>query len=71
MIQGGISMDDAVYPSDGKLLSSFRLKPPTLSNNKNYRLKKVVFFLCNKRELAVKPTIYQNSAVSEAFLGKF
>ena len=28
------------------------------------------FFLCNKRKIAVKPTIHQNSAVSKTFLGK-
>ena len=27
------------------------------------------FFLCNKRKLAVKPTIHQNSALSKALLG--
>ena len=29
------------------------------------------FFLCNKRKIAVKPTIHQNSAASKTFLGKF
>ena len=48
-------------PSDGKLLSNFSgLKHLSLSNNKNYRLKKEEFFLCNKRKVAVKPTIHQN-----------
>ena len=28
------------------------------------------FFLCNKREIAVKPTMHPNSAVSKEFLGK-
>ena len=49
--------------------------PLSLSNNKNYRLKKKIFefFLCslfNKRKIAVKPTIHQNSASSKAFIGK-
>ena len=43
----------------------------SLSNNKNYRLKKVDFFLCNKGKIAVKLTIHQHSAVSEALLEKF
>ena len=42
-----------------------------LCNNKNYGLKEVEFFLCNKRKIAVKPTIHQNSVVSKTFLGKF
>ena len=29
------------------------------------------FFLCNKRKIAVKPTIHQKSAVSKALLRKF
>ena len=29
------------------------------------------FLHCNKRKIAVKPTINQNSAVSKALLGKF
>ena len=41
--------------------------PPSLSNNENYRLKKIVFFLCNKHRIAVvKPTIYRNPAVLKA-----
>ena len=32
--------------------------PLLLSNNKKYRLKKVEFFLCNKRKIIVKPTIH-------------
>ena len=48
------------------------LNPLSLSNNKNYRLKKSVeLFLCNKRKIAVKPTIHQSSAVSKAFLENF
>ena len=43
----------------------------SLSNNKNYRLKKSGAFFCNKRKIAVKTTMQQNSAVSKAFLGKF
>ena len=43
----------------------------SLSNNKNYRLKKSEVFLCNKRKIAVKQIIYHNSAVSKALLGKF
>ena len=46
------------------------LDPLPLSNNKNYRLKKNGFFLCDKRKIAVKPTMHQNSAVSKALLGK-
>ena len=30
----------------------------SLSNNKNYNLKKMEFFLCNKRKIAVKRTIH-------------
>ena len=59
-------------PSGGKLLSNFSgLRHLSLSNNKNYRLKKEEFFLCNKRKIAVKPTIHQNSVVSKTLLGKF
>ena len=39
------------------------LSPFSLSNNKNYRLKKAEFFLCNKRKIVAKPTIHQISAV--------
>ena len=46
------------------------LNPFTRSNNKENRLKKVEFFLCNKRKLTVKQTIYHNSAVSKTLLGK-
>ena len=46
------------------------LKPLSLSNNKNYRLKKVEFFFCNKRKRAVKLTIHQNSTASKALLRK-
>ena len=42
----------------------------SLSNNKNYRLRKSGGFLCNKRKKAVKFTIHQDSAVSKALLGK-
>ena len=42
----------------------------SISNNKNYILKKKGVFLCNKRKIAVKPTVHQNSAVSKALLGK-
>ena len=46
------------------------LKRLSLSNNKNYVLKKMIFFLCcNKRKIATKLTIHQNSAVSKALLG--
>ena len=45
------------------------LNPLSLSNNKNYRLKKVEFFLCNRRKIAAKLTIHQDSAVSKAFFG--
>ena len=47
------------------------LKPLSLSHSKNYRLKKTDFFLCNKRETAVKQTLYQNPPASKALLGKF
>ena len=47
------------------------LNPASLSYNKNYKLKKNWFFLCNKRKRAVKPAIHQNSAVSRTFLRKF
>ena len=46
------------------------VNPPSLSNNKNFRLKKVVFFLCNKLKIAVKTIIHQNSALSKTLLGK-
>ena len=39
-----------------------------LSNNKNYRLKESAIFLCNKGKIDVKPTIYQNSAISKTLL---
>ena len=39
-------------------------------NNKNYRLNKSGFSLCNKCKIAVKPTIYHNSAASKVFLRK-
>ena len=28
------------------------------------------FFICNKRKIAVRPTIHQNSSVSKALIGK-
>ena len=44
----------------------------SVSNNKNYRLKKSrVFPLCNKHKTAFRPTIHQNPAASKALLGKF
>ena len=46
-------------------------KPLSLSNNRYCRLKKVEFFLFNKRKIAVKLTIPPNPAVSKALLGKF
>ena len=52
-----------------KQLSGLNLR--LLSNNKNYRSKKSGFFLCNKREIAVKETIHQNLAVSNTLFGKF
>ena len=48
------------------------LKPLLLSNNKNYSFyEKLIFFLCNKCKIVVKPTIHQNSAAPKIFLGKF
>ena len=47
------------------------LNPLSISNNKNYRLKKNGVFVCNKRRIAVKRTIHQISAVSKAFFGNF
>ena len=47
------------------------LNPFPVSNNINYRLKKSGLFLCNKRKIAVKPTIHQNLAVSKAFWENF
>ena len=47
------------------------LNPLLLSNNRNYRLKESGVFLCDKRKIAVKPTIHQNSAISKALLRKF
>ena len=60
--------------SDGKWQMTFarmancRLNPFSVSNNKNYRLKKSGGF--HKRKIAVKPTIHQNSAVSKVLMGK-
>ena len=47
------------------------LNPFSLSNNKNYRLKKSRVFLCNKRKAAVKLKKDLSSVVSKALLGKF
>ena len=44
--------------------------PFSLSNNKNYRLKKSGV-LSDKRKIAVKPIIQKISTVSKALLGKF
>ena len=41
------------------------LNPLSLSNNKNYRLKRN--FLCKKHKIAVKPNIHQTLAVSKHF----
>ena len=46
------------------------LTPYLLSNNEICRLKKVKFFFCNKRKMAVKVTIQQNSAISKSLLAK-
>ena len=43
----------------------------SLSNNKNYRLKKNAFFLCNKLTIAFKQTMPRNSAASKTLSGKF
>ena len=43
------------------------LDPVLPSNNK---ITKMEFFLCNKRKIVLKPTMHQNSAVSEALLRK-
>ena len=43
----------------------------SLSNNKNYGLKKSGIFLCDKRKIAAKSTMQQNSTASKIFLGKF
>ena len=40
------------------------------NHSKNYRLRKLKFFLFNKRKIDVKPTVHQNSAVPKALLGK-
>ena len=40
------------------------------NHNKNYRLRKLKFFLFNKRKIDVKPTVHQNSVVPKALLGK-
>ena len=47
------------------------LNPLSLSINKNYKLKKIGVFLCNKHKIAVKPIIHQNSAALKATLRKF
>ena len=46
------------------------LDPISLSNNKNYRQRKMEFFLCNKHKIVLKPNMHQNSAVSKALLEK-
>ena len=46
------------------------INPLSLSNNKNYRLNKVEFFLCNKYKVVVERIIHGNSVVSKALLGK-
>ena len=43
----------------------------SVSNNKDYRLKKSGGFFCNKFKMAIKSAIHQNSAVSKALLGNF
>ena len=43
----------------------------SLSNNKNYRLKKVEFFVCNKCKITVKLTMHHNTAFVKALLGNF
>ena len=45
--------------------------PVSLSNNKNYRYRKLEFFLCNKRKIVVILIIHQNSGVSKALLENF
>ena len=47
------------------------LNPLSLSNNKNFTLKKNGIFFCNIRKIAFKLTIHQNLAVSKALFGKF
>ena len=47
------------------------LSPVSISNNKNYRKRKIEFFVCNKRKIVLKQTMHQNSAVSKALLKKF
>ena len=42
----------------------------SLSNTKNYRLKRKLEFSL-KRKITIKPTIHQNSTVSKALLRKF
>ena len=56
-----------------KLAKQFSgLKFLSVSNNKNYRLKKnKVFPLCNKHKTAVRTTIHQNLAASKALLQLF
>ena len=46
------------------------LKPLSLSNNKNQRLRKVKFFLWNKRKTAVKLTVHHNQVVIKSITGK-
>ena len=71
---------DCVFPSGlWEKATALRLRiakqrlgfnPLSLIINKNCSYRKANFFLCNKRKIAVKPTIHQNSAVSIALLGK-
>ena len=39
------------------------LKPLSLSNNENYRLKRSAVYLCNERKINDRPTIQYNSVV--------
>ena len=39
-----------------------------LINNRDYILRKVMFFLCNKRKTVVKPTMHQDLAISKVLL---
>ena len=55
---------------DGKLLSNFQgpTDPLSISKNSKYRLKKLEFFLFNKRNIIVKRRI---TKIQKALLGKF
>ena len=49
----------------------FLLRQLALGAIKTTDKRKLKFSFCNKRKIAVKPTIHENLAVSKALFGKF